>query len=164
MPRPRKGVTAANLLQVDRYFLLALKDNRLFTEKSPMRLSLVQEAKDAYNKLPPLDWKTESTRKHSLVKRQLALQEWIDKFIPPKKWQRCLLTLRQNKSRKKHKLRRLDLPLDTYLIIKALAQKQQLTLSATIYNLAKPVFNKLFKSEYEKELGISKMKKGIRTS
>jgi hypothetical protein len=158
MPRPRRGVTLSNLLQVDRYFALALKENRLFTNKT-LSLNALHEAKEAFSKLPAIQWKTETSKKNSMVHRQVALQAWIDQFVDSIKWQRCLLTLRQKKSRKKRKLRRLDLPLEIYLIVKALALKQDLTLAEAIYKLAKPAFEKLSKTEYKKELGLAKLRR-----
>ncbi len=153
MPRPRKGITSANFLQVDRYFTLALRDNRLF-DKSTKGLSILHQAKEAFNRLPNINWSSPDAKKTSIAKRQAALQEWVDNFIPPNKWQRCLLTLRQNKSRKKLKLRRVDLPLEVYLTVKALAQKQELSLAETIFKLAKPAFNRLYKKEFAKEIGL----------
>lgn len=157
MPRPRKGVTYANFLHVDRYFALALKDNRLF-EKTTKGLKLLQEAREAFNKLPTINWSTAENKKISLVIRQAALQKWIDQFIPPAKWQRCLLTLRQNKSRKKHKLKRLDLPLEVYLTVKALSQKKNLSLAETIYQIAKPAFEKIAKKEFATSIRLVKVK------
>lgn len=156
MARPRKGVTLSNLLSVDRYFSLALKDNRLFPAKAAKNIDLLYQAKEAYQKLPAIDWKSDSQKKMTMLTRQSALQAWVDEHVTPAKWQRCLLTLRQNKSRKKLKLRRLDLPLEVYLTVKALALKQEKSLSETIYHLAKPAFEKLSKKEYESELGLSK--------
>ena len=154
MARPRKGVTKANLLQVDRYFSLALKQNRLFNLSSSKNLEIFYYAKEAYNKLPSIDWKNDITKKNSIDNRIAALQIWVDEYVPAEKWQRCLLTLLQNKSRKKLKLRRLDLQLDIYLIVKALARKQKMSLGATIYKLAKPAFNKICKAELARDIGI----------
>ena len=110
----------------------------------------MREAKDHFNQLPQIDWKNDSTKTASMIKRREALQQWIDKFIPSKKWQRCLLTLRQNKSRRKLKLKRLDLQLDVYLTVKTLAKKKGQSIGETIYYLAKPALDKIYKSEYTK--------------
>lgn len=151
MPRPRKGVTLDNLHNVDRYFFQALKGNKLFLNKNTQNFNLHYEAKEAFSKLPAIDWKNDATKKASMLTRQQALQAWIDQYITPEKWQRCLLTLRQNKSRKKLKLRRLDLQADVYLTLKALAKKKKLSLGETIYQLAKPALNKLYKKELIEE-------------
>ncbi len=152
MPRPRKGVTFANLHLVDSYFQNAIKLNRLSTNKSIEHLGFMYDAKEAFKALPIINWKDSTSKKDSLLQRKEALQAWIDKYITPDKWQRCLLTLRQNKSRKKLKLRRLDIKIDVYLAIKALAKKQGLSMGETIYNLAKPKLDKLYKMELAKEL------------
>ena len=153
MPRPRKGVTLENLHHVDRYFSQSLKNNRLFINNSAAKSNLHYDALDAFKKLPAIDWKNDDLKQSTLSKRCIALQEWIDQYVSPTKWQRCLLTLRQNKSRKKLKLRRLDLQLDVYLTIKALAKKQKISLGEVIYKLAKPALDKIYKSELAYEQG-----------
>jgi hypothetical protein len=149
--RPRKGVTLQNLHQVDRYYYQALKDNRLFKETSVEATRELFRAKEAFQKLPSINWKTAATKKTSMSIRQAALQNWVDKYVPKEKWQRCLLTLRQHKSRKKLKLKRLDLQLDVYLTVKALANKLKLSLGEVIYKLAKPKLDQIYKKEWRKE-------------
>lgn len=156
MPRPRQGVTSANILNVDSYFSRALKDNRLFTRQPTQNFDLIFQAKEAFFKLPPIDWKNETTKKKSITLRIAALQQWIDQYVDPKKWQRCLLTLRQNKSRKKLKLRRLDLQMNVYLTVKILAKSFGLSLNDTIDKLAKPALNKIYKNQLIKVLGKKK--------
>jgi hypothetical protein len=158
MPRPRKGVTFSNIHHVDSYFHNALKSNRLSTTKSVESLSLMYDAKEAFLNLPAINWTNDSTKKESVLKRKDGLQAWIDKYILPEKWQRCLLTLRQNKSRKKLKLRRLDLKMDVYLTVKALAKKQGLSIGDAIYNLAKPKLDKMYKAEFANEFKLPKKK------
>jgi hypothetical protein len=158
MPRPRKGVTLSNIHHVDSYFHNALKSNRLSTSKSLESLNLIYDAKEAFLKLPVINWTNDTTKKESILKRKEELQTWIDKYISTEKWQRCLLTLRQNKSRKKLKLRRLDLKMDVYLTVKALAKKQGLSIGDTIYNLAKPKLDKMYKTEFANEFKLPKQK------
>jgi len=153
MPRPRQGVTQANLLNVDRYFYYMLRDNRLFTDSSIPGLSLQYDAKEAFKALPPINWKNESERQLSMAERREALQNWIDKYVPAKKWQRCLLTLRQHKYRKKQQLKRLDISLETHLTIKLLAEKQHLSINEVIHKLAKSALQKICKNELRKKAG-----------
>lgn len=159
MPRPRLGITLQNLHQVDRYFYQSLKDNRLYKATSVESTRHLFQAKEAYQKLPNINWKNEAAKMKSIHERQLALQAWVDKYVPPEKWQRCLLTLRQSKSRKKLKLKRLDLQLDVYLTLKTLAQKMRLSLGETIYKLAKPQLDKLYKTEMTKKLKLKTKKR-----
>jgi macrodomain Ter protein organizer (MatP/YcbG family) len=84
--------------------------------------------------------------------QQEALQIWIHTYVSPEKWQRCLLTLRQNKSRKKLKLRRLDLKMDVYLTVKTLAKKLGMSMGDTIFSLAKPKLDKIYQTELANEL------------
>lgn len=162
MARPRRGVTLQNLHQVDRYFYQALKDNRLFKEASVETTRKVFRAKEAFQKLPGVNWKNETVKKTTMRLRQAALQAWIDTYVPKEKWQRCLLTLRQHKSKKKLKLKRLDLQLEVYLTVKALAKKLELSLGEVIYKLAKPKLDRIYKMEFEKALGMGQKKKGNR--
>ena len=152
MPRPRNGVTLGNIHLVDRYFHNAIKNNRLATSQSTESLGRVFDAKEAFLKLPVINWKNETTKKDTILQRKEALQQWIDEFVTPTQWQRCLLTLRQNKSRKKLKLRRLDLKMEVYLTVKALAKKLGLSIGDTIQHLAKPKLDKLYKTEFASEL------------
>lgn len=145
MPRPRKGVTAKNLHEVDRYFSRLLKENRSLSNSTSKNFNLQHEAKRAYDKLPALEWHTENSKSKSMQIRIPALQNWIDKYVTAVKWQRCLLTLRQNKSRKKLKLKRLDLQLDVYLNLKLLAKKQGRTIGETIHELVKPALKKAYR-------------------
>jgi len=161
MTRPRRGVTLQNLHQVDRYFYQALKDNRLFKETSVEATRKVFRAKEAFQKLPGVNWKNETVKKNTMRIRQVALQAWIDTYVPKEKWQRCLLTLRQHKSRKKLQLKRLDLQLDVYLTVKALAKKLELSLGEVIYKLAKPKLDRIYKVAFIEELE-TRRKKNIR--
>jgi hypothetical protein len=156
MPRPRKGITLSNIHLVDSYFHNALKNNRLSSSKSLESLNRTYDAKEAFMALPAINWKTETIKKETILKRQAALQVWIDEYITPEKWQRCLLTLRQNKSRKKLKLRRLDLKMDVYLTVKTLAKKLGMNIGDTIYHLAKPKLDKIYKNELAHEMKLPK--------
>ena len=142
MPRPRKGVTLANMYHVDDYFYRALKDNRLYEENDDS-WELHDNANRTFKKIPPIDYKNEKTKKASKEERRVALQKWIDKHVSPEKWQRCLMTLRQRKSRKKLNLQRVDLPMEVYLVVKRLADKKGATLAEAIYSVAKPALDKI---------------------
>lgn len=147
MARPRMGITLENMYPVESYFYGALKDNRLFDIEREDSWNLQNDANEAFKKLPPIDRTNDETREETTQKRRVALQEWVDQYVPPDKWQRCLMTLRQNKSRKKLQLKRVDLTLETYLLVKHLAEKMNLTIGETIYQVAKPVLDTLYAAE-----------------
>ncbi len=159
MPRPRQGVTLSNIHLVDRYFHNALKTNRLSSTLSVENLGMQFDAREAFQKLPVINWKNDATKKETILLRREALQQWIDQFVSPAQWQRCLLTLRQNKSRKKLKLRRLDLKMEVYLTVKALAKKMGLSIGETIHQLAKPKLDKFYKTEFSTEFKLPKRKR-----
>jgi hypothetical protein len=158
MPRPRIGVTLTNMNKVELYFARAFKHDRLRGRGWFNNHDIFFEAKENFQKLPSIDSKTPQTKKHSTQHRCDALQKWIDAYIPSEKWQRCLLTLRQDKSRRKLKLRQLNLQSDVYLIVKALAKKKEMTMGELIRTLAEPVLNKMYKQEFNKELTIKSKK------
>lgn len=150
MARPHRGVTLENMYYVDSYFYRALKDRRLFeTEESDENWGFYDNANEAFNTLPSINRKNEETKKATTEERRIALQEWVDKYISSKKWQRCLMTLRQDKSRKKLKLKSLDLTLDVYLVVKNLAEKMGMTIGEAIYDIAKPALDKLYADELQ---------------
>lgn len=141
MARPKKGVTPANINKVDNYFLRAFKYDRLHRDSWFASHDALYEAKESYKKLPAISSKSSEAKKTTLANRCVALQQWIDTYIPNEKWQRCLLTLRQEKSRKKLKLRQLNLGADIYSKVKVLAEKKGITMGEAIQKLAKPALN-----------------------
>ncbi len=158
MPRPRKGVTLANLNNVEYYFSRALRNERMQRSGWFPDYDLFYEAKEEFRKLPRVDSSDKSQEKISMGKRQKALQKWVDKYIKKEKWQRCLLTLRQDKSRKKLGLRQLNLKADIYRTVKIISQKKGITMGEVIKKFAEPMLKKIYKSEIETELRISEIK------
>jgi hypothetical protein len=146
MSRPRKGVTLENMYYVEEYFYRALKDDRLY-EDDEDSWNLQDSANRAFKRLPSIDYKNEKTRKASGEERRIALQKWIDKYISSERWQRCLMTLRQNKSRKKLKHVRVDLPLEVFTAVKLLAREKKVTLSEAIYSAIKPALDDIYANE-----------------
>ncbi len=74
------------------------------------------------------------------------MQEWIDKYVSAIKWQRCLMTLRQKRSRKKHDLRKVELPIDVYLTVKNLAENMNCAMWEAINNVAEQALKKIYYS------------------
>ena len=66
MPRPKRGVTLTNMLQVDHYFFNAITHNSLSADKSIDNLERMFEAKEAYKALPPICWTDPSLKKNLL--------------------------------------------------------------------------------------------------
>lgn len=150
MPRPRKGVTLENLYPVDSYFYRALKDNRLF-EENDVGWELNNKAGTAFKKLPTIDRSNHKTKQATTEQRRVALQKWVDKYIPPDKWQRCLMTLRQNKSRKKLKLRNIHVTQEVYFGVQTLAERTGLTMGEVIYKVTQAALDKLHAEEIASE-------------
>lgn len=149
MARPKQGVTSKNLLHVENYFSRAFQFDRLRGQGWFESEDAYYDAKEAYKKLPHFNWTTKDTR--MIDKRCMILQKWIDKHIANEKWQRCLLTLRQAKSRKKLKLRQLNLKSDVYLTVKILAKKKGITMSDVVKKLAEPALKKIYDAEFASE-------------
>lgn len=145
MARPSNGVTLVNMYFIDRYFSRALKDNRLHEDYGDDGWKMYHDAKEAFKSIPDIDYKNESTTKEA---RRIALQNWINNHVPSKRWQRCLMTQRQHRSRKKLKLRKLDLPEEVYDVIRSLAEKMGVTMGDAIYSIARPALDKIYADEY----------------
>lgn len=146
MARPRKGVTLDNMRGVLQYFNNSLKRGNLYCkdkngniENSGYR-DLIK-ATDAFDEMRTQVYKQKEREKD----RQL-LQEWIDAYVLPEQWQRCLMTLRQKKSIKKLRLQVLNLPEDVYFSIKMLSRHKELTMSETIRYIIEPHIKKMYAS------------------
>jgi macrodomain Ter protein organizer (MatP/YcbG family) len=156
MARPKEGVTPKNFIHVQNYFSRAFRFDRLRGLGWFESGDNYYDAKEAYTKLQYPNWDKNDAK--SLDKRCQTLQKWIDTHIPNEKWQRCLLTIRQAKSRKKLKLRQLNLKYNVYLNVKILAEKKGVTMNALIEQLVEPVLNKIYRAEFEAELNPPKTK------
>ncbi len=127
MPKPRIGVTAENWLEVFVYFKRAINEDRLFEQYSK-EYTRVVEAEQALLAIMDIKGDRKNKCRH-------AMQIWVDEYVPPKKWERCLKTLRQKKSIKKLTLVRLDLPYNIFSQLKALAKTLNLNLKETVSQL-----------------------------
>src|SRR5437016_1964016 len=126
MPRFRVGVTRKNLFNVSAYFKRAIHDERLFEKTSSMEnVRNINQAIEAFKALPEIEWNS-VTKEVSLEEFRQALQCRVDEYVPPDKWQRCLMTLRQQHARKKHYLRHLDIPQNILSTVSILAEKLNL--------------------------------------
>lgn len=149
MARPKEGVTPKNLLHVENYFSRAFRFDRLRGQGWFKDEDTYYDAKEAYKSLPHFNWTTKDTK--MIDKRCKTLQKWIDQHVANDKWQRCLLTLRQAKSRKKLKLRQLNLKADVYLTVKILAEKKGITMGELVKRLAEPALKRIYGAEFEAE-------------
>lgn len=142
MPRAKIGVTPNNFFLVRQYFDRAIKDNRLWDlEPTSNDKSII--AIHEFNILLAKELTESHATSDEIEEARKALQLWIDKYIPAGKWQRCLKTLRQRKSRKRLRLHHLDLNHRVYSAIKELAERFNLSLSKVIYKLAKAELTRL---------------------
>lgn len=149
MARPKQGVTPKNLLHVENYFSRAFRFDRLRGVGWFESDDAYYDAKETYKKLPYFNWTTKDSK--TIDKRCKTLQKWVDQHVADDKWQRCLLTLRQAKSRKKLKLRQLNLQSDVYLTVKILAKKKGITMGKLVKKLAEPALQKIYDAEFEAE-------------
>ncbi len=141
MPRTKIGVTLNNLLLVRQYFERAIKDNRLWTLES-YHPDFILKAIKEFNLSAHL-FVVNGLEMREAEKARLVLQQWIDHYVEPNKWQRCLKTLRQRKSRKRLGLHHVDLNHKIYGCVKELAEKYNISLTQVIYKLAKAELHRL---------------------
>lgn len=147
MPRPSKGVTLANMIYVQNYFRRALKENRLYQEDDN-GWHLNYKANQAFEEMVRINCNKKISREEEVV----FLQGWIDQYVSAKKWQRCLMTLRQKRSRKKHDLRKVELPIDVYLTVKNLAEKMNCAMWEAIDNVAQQALKKVYRDMAKDDL------------
>ncbi len=135
MPRIKIGVTVNNIFLVREYFERAIKDNRLWTLEL-YHSDFIIKATEEFQMFAHLFVEVNSLP-IDIEKARLTLQQWIDQYVHPNKWQRCLKTLRQRKSRKRLGLHHVDLNHKIYSCVKELAEKHNTSLTQVIYKLAK---------------------------
>ncbi len=136
MSKPRSQITASNLMRIYYYLEKSLNELRLFPNNKP---DLRAEAHVAFDKLPKPKW-GDKTSESTL---QTALQTWVDKYLSPELWARCLSNMRQRKFVKKREIVNLKIRWDTYYMIKSYADKLNLTLEQAIEKAVKPHYEKL---------------------
>lgn len=133
MHRARTTITQKNAKEIYQYFEKAIQEKRIFADD----LKKLTEAKQAFFKIT-------STHDESLEFPDLqGLQLWIKTYIPFDKWKRCLATLRQIRSNKRHSVRSLKLNYETYVLLKNYANSCQVTMQTAIYNAIKPLYDQV---------------------
>jgi macrodomain Ter protein organizer (MatP/YcbG family) len=147
MSRKRIGVTETNFNEVDIYFHNMFKSNRAVGDKSLAALYKLQEAKENYYNLPKIVWSNKKASIASIEKRRKSLNVWINDYIAPYIWERCLKTLRQNRSRKKLKLKKIDLPYQVYSKLKLLSQNQKIPIVKIIEKNADSAIRKMLSKQ-----------------
>ncbi len=136
MPKPRSQITASNLTCIYYYLQKSLNELRLFPDNES---ELRAKAHVAFDKLPKPKWND----KDSESKLQTALQSWVDKYLSAELWARCIANLRQRKFVKKREIVNLKIRWNTYYMIKAYADKLDLTLEQAIEKAVRPHYEKL---------------------
>lgn len=129
MSRTRTAITQENAKKIYQYFAKALQEKRVFTDD----LKKLAEAKKAFYELA-------STYDESIEFSDLqSLQSWVNTYVSSDKWKRCLATLRQIRSNKRHAVRSLKLNCETYDLLKNYANHCQINMQTAIYNAIKPL-------------------------
>lgn len=123
MSRVRTGVTEKNAEEVYQYFLQAIQERRIFEDD----LEKLTKAAQAIVKLTPIRGVNSDVATFKTV-----LQLWVDTYIPPDKWQRCLDTLRQIQSNQKHGVKSVKLSKKTYAMLKKHAEKHKISLQKAL--------------------------------
>lgn len=125
MPRKTVRVRPQNAKQIYAYFAKALQEKRIF-EKNEEEWNC---AHDAFTRI-------KSTHDDSIdpIYYLKSLQNWIDCYVPLKKWQRCLATLRQIKSNKQNCVQSIKLNKETYTLLKNYADLNALTIQEAIHH------------------------------
>lgn len=146
MGRSRKGVTLDNMRNVLQYFNNSLERGNLYRKDKNgdiinCEYQELMKVSKAFNQM-----RAEIYEQKDREKYQKLLQQWIDTYILPEQWQRCLMTLRQKKSIKTLKLQVLNLPEDVYISVKMLSRHKGCTMSETIRYIIEPHIKKMYKN------------------
>lgn len=126
MPRPPVKVNAQNAQDIYQYFSKALYEKRIFEDDEKTS----DKAGQAFLKVTSLP---DEHKDFDAFKK--SLQRWVDVYVPTKKWQRCLGTLRQIQSNQRHDVKSIKLNHGTYTLLKTYADLHNLSLSDAILNL-----------------------------
>lgn len=123
MSRVRAGVTEENAAEVHQYFLQAIQERRIFEDD----FDKLTKAAQAIVKLTPI-----RDANSDVAVFKTVLQLWVDTYVPPDKWQRCLATLRQIRSNQKHGVKSVKLSKETYAMLRKHADKHKISLQKAL--------------------------------
>jgi hypothetical protein len=135
MSRPKILVNKDNAEKIYQYFSKAIFEERLFKDASIKSI----EGKNDFLKFGKNFDLTEESQK--------LLQSWIDKHVPVEKWTRCLATLRQIRSSRKHNVKSVKLDRETYALLKNCSDQLQISISETISKAIKPLWEERAKND-----------------
>jgi macrodomain Ter protein organizer (MatP/YcbG family) len=147
MSRKRVGVTLDNIHDIDIYFKNLFKSNRVIESHKLEDLNKQFEAKESFLNLPEINWKNKIATLKTIQVRAKALEEWVKQYIPKSRWERCLKPIRQNKSRRKLRLKRIDLPNAVYQKLKTLSTIKKSSINGLIDNLASAALQRIGKNK-----------------
>jgi DNA-binding Lrp family transcriptional regulator len=137
MSRPKVLVNKDNAEKIYQYFSKSIFEERLFNDDSVKSI----EGKNDFLKLgKDFDLTKES---------QKLLQSWIDKHVPIEKWTRCLATLRQIRSSRKHNVKSVKLDMETYVLLKNYSGHLQISIPETISKAIKPLWEESIKNNHK---------------
>ena len=125
MARPRVEINEGNVTVIYQYFEKALHEKRIFKDNAQKSI----KAKQAFLEVTS----THEKKAKTLAFRKI-LQMWVDEYVPQKKWERCLATLRQVRANHRYAVKSVKIPKDTYALLKDCADQLQLNLSQTIHS------------------------------
>ena len=128
MPRPKILINKDNAEKIYHYFSKSIFENRFLNDASSKSI----EGKNEFLKLDQEDKKSKDYQK--------TLQYWIDTYVSLEKWTRCLATLRQNRSTRKHKMKSIKLDAETYEMLKNYSDYLHLSIQETIFQAIKPLY------------------------
>lgn len=128
MSRPKVLVNKDNAEKIYQYFSKSIFEKRLFKDESTQSI----EGKKEFLELGKDFNLAEESQK--------MLQDWIDEYVPIEKWARCLATMRQIRSTRKHNVRSIKLDMETYTILKNYSDHLQISIQETIMKAIKPLW------------------------
>lgn len=137
MSRPKVLVNKDNAEKIYQYFSKAIFEKRLFNDDSAK--SIV--GKDYFLKLGKDFDLTEESQK--------LLQSWVDEYVPIEKWTRCLATLRQIRSSRKHNVKSVKLDMETYALLKNYSDHLKISIPKTISKAIKPLWEESTQNDHK---------------
>lgn len=135
MSRPKVLVNKDNAEQIYQYFSKAIFEKRIFNDDSVKSI----EGKNDFLKIGRGSYLTEEFPK--------LLQSWVDEHVPGEKWTRCLATLRQIRSSRKHNVKSVKLDMETYTLLKNYSNHLQISITETISEAIKPLWEESIKND-----------------
>lgn len=128
MSRPKVLVNKDNAEKIYQYFSKSIFEKRSLNDKSNQSI----DGKMKFLELGKNFNLTEESQK--------LLHDWIDEYVPIKKWTHCLATIRQTQSTRKHDVKSIKLNMETYTIFKKCSDHFQISIQETIMKAIKPLW------------------------